>query len=994
MAARVGPPATPGSASGWASFDLSTHGGFVIRGAADGYVYLPRAPRVARDAEGGPRVALTLVLARMPTPTDASIAPLIISGSLALVCTFATDGDIAGMLEAKLGARCTPFFVRSGSSSLRDEKTVYVSNSILGIEAQWWLGVSLPPQPALDVLYAFDRVPSALRVFTELPGGPPVADVPLDALLGGILDGLDRSRYLSMIVVNADGTATPVPPLKQHLPGRAAMRGAPAAMPLVKQGARLVSLPFAMTANQAVRPSAAALIAGDATTGGAAVSSHAHIWIGNDAVIAQAEADTDAAPTEHYPLISNATAPYWLDALDDTIAWYPPAFALVTPSAGDDPANSAFSFVLSKTGAATMGSGGTVQAGLTATVRLTVKQVMSPETAAALAAQPGLKPQPVSLQNLSCALEIPYRQSGSNTVLTQRFPGTLAQSGDRIMVTVGLLDDWVRLSYSALAYPTAGMLPRIIIDYAFMSYAYIFVVDSSMIGGGIVHHLPMVNVASELPSHVVSPILVRRDLTVVGPNSSLQYLKEAPGAPRGISNVALSPAAITVARPEMAYAIDLPRPDDTLAQGERVEPGVRRRVLVTRSLVREETVDASFACASYGNFYLQKANGGGIGAIGCQDSLKLGETALHAFDEVAALRDPAFRVYRSLQQPGRFLVSPAAFRVGRYSGSAGDKAFRPMIILYGVLDSDPTKNRYALTATLIPDVPPSALAKLTERLAGYTPAGTTPVIVYPTDPFVAAKVNYAWAVPQGLDTPQALTVLDSVNVTLSMPLADAALLTAMIDRSGVQGLITFTLPDGTAINAALAVDGNVIGPPESGPVTVTIQSGRAQLQNLTQQPMNVSDIVTVTASGATRTVPVNATLAPRASTSVTVDQTVAFAFANATAAAPATIDELDVFVEDVTATVTFINQVNFANHQLSALAVQAQLKNSSHTVTANLPEGKTVDLSFTLPITNYLAQQTLQYALVETKASASLTTAWRDWDLNKGTVIGVTADQL
>jgi hypothetical protein len=591
MAARVGPPATPGSASEWASLDLPTHSGFVIRAAADGYVYLPRAPHVARDAEGRPRVALTLVLARMPTPTDDSIAPLVISGSLALVCTFETDSDIAGALRAKLGARCTPFFVRNGSSSLRDDRTVYVSSGVLGIEAQWWLGVSLPPQPALDVLYAFDRVPSALRVVTELPGGPPVLDVPLDALLGGILEGLDRSRYLSMIVVSADGTATSVPPLNRHVPGSAAMREAPTAVPLIKQGARLVSLPFAMTANQAVRPSAAALIAGGATSGGVAVSAHAHIWVGNDAVIAEAESDTDATPTEHYPLASNATAPYWPDGLDNTIAWYPPAFALMTPSAGDEPANSAFSFVLSKTGAATMGSGGTVQAGLTATVRLTVKQVMSSETAAALAAQPGLKPQPVPLQNLSCALEIPYRQSGSNTVLTQRFPGTLAQSGDRITVAVELLDDWVRLSYSALAYPTAGMLPRIIIDYAFMSYAYIFVVDhrnsddSSVIGGGIVHHLPMVNVVSELPSHVVSPILVRRDLTVVGPNSTLQYLKEAPGAPRGISNVGLSPAAITVARPEMASAFP-----------------VRRRKLVTRSLVREETVDASFACASYGNF--------------------------------------------------------------------------------------------------------------------------------------------------------------------------------------------------------------------------------------------------------------------------------------------------------------------------------------------------------------------------------------------------------
>jgi hypothetical protein len=983
MTARVGPPATPGSASGWGSFDLPTRGGFLIRSAAGGYSYLPRAPRVARDAQGRPRVALTLVLARMPTPADGSIAPLVVSGSLALVCTFATEADVAGVLETKLGARCTPFFVRSGSSTLRDDTTVHVSSSVLGTEAQWWLGGSLPPREALDVLYAFDRTPSALRVVTELAGGPPIEGVSLDVLLGGILDRFDRDQYLSMIVVNADGTGTPVPPLHRRVPGSGGMRGSPAAMPLVKQGARLVSLPFAMTANQALRPSAAALIASGATSGGAAINGHAHIWIGNDAVVAQPEADMDPSPTEHYPLVSDAKAEYWPDALDSTVAWYPPAFTLVTPSAADNPASAAFSFVVSKTGAA-MGSGGTVQ-GLTGTIQITVKQVMSSETTAALAGRTDLQPQPLPLQNLSCALEIPYRQAGSSTILTQRFPATSVQSGDRITLSIALLDDWVRLAYSALAYPAPGMLPRIIIDYAFMSYSYILVINHGnsddgsgpiVVAGGLVHHLPAVSQASELPAHLVSPILVRRDLTLVGPHSSLQYIKEATEAPRTISNVASAEAPIAVARPQLEWR--LPR---------------RRRELVTRSLVREENVDASLSCANYGNFYLQKTNGV-TAAIGCQDSLKLGETGLHAFDEIATLRDPAFRVYRSLQQPGRFLLSPAAFRVGRYSASAGEKAFRPMIIVYGVLGSDPAKNRYALSATLIPDVPPSALAKLTERLAGYSPAGTTPVIVYPTDPFIAAKVDYTWAVPQGFDAPQALSVLDSVNVTLSLPLADAALLGAMIDRSGVQGVITFTLPDSTAINAALIVDSNVIGPPESGPVTAAVQAGTATVQNRTQQPMNVSDLVTVTASGATATVPVNATLAAGASISVSVPQTAVLAFAEAKATAPVTIDELDVFVEDVTATVTFINQINFANHQLAALGVQAQLKNSNHPASADLPEGKTADLSFTLPITSYLAQQTLQYALVESKAGAPVTTAWRDWDLNKGTVIGITADQL
>src|SRR5260370_30635268 len=99
------------------------------------------------------------------------------------------------------------------------------------------------------------------------------------------------------------------------------------------------------------------------------------------------------------------------------------------------------------------------------------------------------------------------------------------------------------------------------------------------------------------------------------------------------------------------------------------------------------------------------------------------------------------------------------------------------------------------------------------------------------------------------------------------------------------------------------------------------------------------------------------------------------------------IEELDVFVEDVTTTVTFINQINFANHQLTAFGVQVRLAGSAHVETAPLPESHTADVTFTMPISDYLTHQTVQFALVETRLTGSVTTAWRDWNLNKGSVI-------
>jgi hypothetical protein len=981
----LGSRVAPSTTSGWSRLDLPGPASVLVRRTRDGYDHLSGNPRVARDTAGRPRVALTLVLSRMPTVDDASIAPLVTCGSLSLVIAFDTPEQDIAALASRLDAPCRKLFVRAGRCSLRDSRARYAGTDLFGTRVEGIIATSLPPEAALDVLYAFDRRPSRLRLATEIVDGPPIDDLSLDLVLGGILDGLDRSLYLSLVVVNADGTADRVPELRKNLPGgETALRAAPAAVPLVAMNNRLTSLPFAMTPSHVAQPSAAALIAGGATSQGIVLNAHAHTFIGNDMHVLPLHLDDTQTPTQNYPLVSDVAAYWWPDALDPKAGWYAPTFTLVKPAASDNAASAAFSFVLAKTGSV-LGSDGTARTGLTATVRLTVKATMTPETVAAAAANPDRRLQPVPLQNLSCALQIPYRRAGSSESQSQRFPGTVSQAGDQITITVALLDDWVRLTYASLAFPGTGEPPRVVVSYAFTSYQYIF--DSfqalHVIGGGLVHQIARVATVNDLPAQVRGPTLVRQDLKIVSPSGSVQFDRESPSiggrapATPAVPHLGVTPIPPADIQPHLIPATTSPH-----------------RTLVTRSVVREETTDASLPCSSYGNFYLQRNDAGVVTAIGCQDSLKLGETALKAFDEVTTLRDPAFRVFRSLQQPGRFMVAPTAYRVGRFGDGSGSKAFRPMIMLYGLLDVDPANNRYALTTTLIPDVTPGALVRLGAKLVALTPSGSTPTIVYPTDPFVAATAGYSWALPAELGTPQALTVLDAITITLSLPLANAALLTAVLDRSGIQGGVTFTLPDGSSVNAALIVDSNVVGPPESGPVTVTLQGDTATLTNRTQQAMNVTDLVTSTPSGTNSVVAVNTTLAPGTTVTAKVDPATTRAFADATAVAATSIEELDVFVEDVTSTVTFINQLNFSNHQLTALAVRARLEGSSHIETVSLAEASTADASFTLPINEYLAHQTLQFALVETRASGTVTTGWRSWDLNKGSVIGITADLL
>jgi hypothetical protein len=380
--------------------------------------------------------------------------------------------------------------------------------------------------------------------------------------------------------------------------------------------------------------------------------------------------------------------------------------------------------------------------------------------------------------------------------------------------------------------------------------------------------------------------------------------------------------------------------------------------------------------------------------MGCQDALKLGETAAKAFEEIPELQSDSYRVYRSLQQPGRFLLVPAFYRIGRYAASEAGKAFRPMVMLYGVLDTDPTKNRYALTATLIPDVSSYQLLLLHSALRAYASPTIAPLLTLPTDPFTGAATSFTWAMPAGIETPQALAILDTISVTVSLAMSDAALLNAVIEHSGLQGKVTFALPDGTAFDAGLVLDGEIIGPPDTGPVTADIAGGIVTLTNRTAQAMNVMAVATADSSGAATVHPMTAALAPGATSSQPAPAGAAKASASAVAVAQQSIQELDIFVEDVSMTVSFIDQVNFANHSLTALGVQARLKGSDTAQRLALQENAVGTLTFTLPITTYLSTQALEYAVIKTTASGTATTAWREWDLSKGTVVGITADLL
>jgi len=286
MFVHPAPPATPVSRLGWRRL-IGPSGERLLVHPADGEPCLcvRESLSLARDGASRPRVALTLVLARAPTPADASIAPLVVGGSLSLICTLAADVEALASAQQRMNAPCAGVFIRAGEAFLRDAQRVYRSFALLGRGDRIALGAYLSAPEALDALHSFDGNPSSLRVGAKIeePQPVPIAETTLDELLGGVLEGLDRRDYLSLVITHADGTTQPAPWLAANLKtGDHASRDAKAGIAMVAMSHQFVSIPQAMTPAPA-HASAAALIPGGMAAHGTPIDDHAQYWLLADA---------------------------------------------------------------------------------------------------------------------------------------------------------------------------------------------------------------------------------------------------------------------------------------------------------------------------------------------------------------------------------------------------------------------------------------------------------------------------------------------------------------------------------------------------------------------------------------------------------------------------------------------------------------------------------------------------------------------------------------
>lgn len=966
------------------------------------------------------RLALRATIAYNTAGTDHVVA---VHGSAAAVHDFLRErlGDRATMGRNELRRHFTDM-TRLLKRSLRVQPNDATSLDLFDAFLRSALPVLRREPPPADGAAADaepqyslrDRPGAGTRLdYEEAVSGPERRAVslsgPLDEIVGGALEGLEREQFIRLVCPTSDGVLAPVARVRvaRQLPPSRDAKGGETRMRLMHADGSMRSVALALRPDAKATPLTHAVLASDmVATRPLVVAGGRQWWL--DDVRLDVGAATAGGALESLPVVGDdSDAPVWEDRRNAGSYWYAPSFELVPPAGNESPAASPFLFNYSS---------GVTAAGeqlLAATLRLTLRRGASAATTARLQQLGGPPAKPVPTEGLSVALELPFRdETGASKV--QAFPATVAANGDTLTVTVALIGSWVRLCYGALAFPGFQQEPaRLTVAYSFRAYA----AAGPVITGAVLATIhkealtPVIAAAGHERTARDAPFFDASRGAYCFPGGELRFTAEAKGRGAGHAAASARPArAGVLARP--VGVVGLGRPivaTPILAQPVTaprlgVLEGLRRNF--RRTVLRQERVDALFPCNVHGAFYVESA-GATQTRIGCRDALRLGQTTYRQYEELedAAYAHPLYRVYRSLQQPGRFLVVPTRYVITRYAAGDAARAYRPVILVYSTIDAEqPDRNRVFFDATVQPDLPPDVRRALLARLSA---VAERPVIEYPTE--IPSDVEYAWTVDGRVNvTPAVREAPDSFQVTLTTDIAGTLLLRGMLETGGIRGGVTFTLPDGSELQSELLLElASITGPWPQGPVSVTPTAGGVELRNNAERAMTVSELrLYANAADPGTSVPVGAELQPKERKAVALASPAAevVPVAAPSGSGAATLEEVRSFVEDIETNVIVIDLVNLANHDLRDFTVKARIKGvvGTRAVPLAAPSngaagaGRVGEVKFTLPLTTFLEKHLLQLQVAKVALDGrKKTTPWIDWDLeSRGNVVSIEWEMI
>ncbi|WP_043345525.1 hypothetical protein [Belnapia moabensis] len=823
------------------------------------------------------------------------------------------------------------------------------------------------------------------------------------------------------------GPTTPAPRLvrsNKGAPWRSPIRGRQVMVAEANGGARALG---AVLQTGARTTPAAALMLSDATLLRPVGDKLKVGWVDDIRVPFRPVKPTDGA--ESRPVVGNPGADPWPDRLSAGKNWFAPSYTPRMPDPAATPDNSPFLFTFEKTGVTESGV-----VGIRSSLTFTLSREFSASGGAAIAAKEQVVFWTVT-NGLSVTLHLPFIDDGDGTLSSAPFPTSFHPQPDgSLRCTLILVNQWARLLYGALAIPNFQKQPvKVSVAYSFPAYipagrvrpmdwlvlskeAKVLIARKAGDGAAFEGRTHF-DETEGVVRNAAGEFRLKRE----APRANVRTLKtvprEFPGAEAGVAPeralergpqaaLALRPAVGTVVKPGL-----LVRPIDTVPSVV-VRPELRpveldklvfvRAEYYEQTIVREVTSDLLVPCSSFGAAYRDRTDGGDA-AIGCLDAFALGSTDPTSHEEIPELATTRYRVFRSIQQLGRFVALPARYRVGRSDASAGTRAFAPTIALYSALDiANETRSRVAVDAALEPDMPPfvrqELLQALRERLHIDSPA-----VDYPTD--VAKDIVITWNFPGGLAIEgQATRAPNGFRAILTTDLLGVVLLENLLCRDGVAAEVKFVMPDGSPMFSVLEVGvGTVAGTWATGPFALGLEDGALRMTNRTERAVDLAEVMALKAGAAAVRVPAEVKLVAGASHAVVLPTGTAEAFPvyEVPPAAPASIEEVRGVLDRVTADILFMDPIHYQNHALTKIALTARLRNVPGEQSVVMTRNDETNLgsgvaTFILPLTTFLANRTVEFKVTKTFSDGRIEdTPWLAWDLNlQGVAVHLTWEMI
>ncbi len=719
---------------------------------------------------------------------------------------------------------------------------------------------------------------------------------------------------------------------------------------------------------------------------------------------------TNAA--RNLPVTSDGSEILFPDRLDGTRRWYVPALEIVAPDPASEPESASFLFSFERIGTASSGD-----AALGGIVRVTLRPTVPEEVRTALTAVGNPPAQPVAMLDVSVELSVPFVDSADNSRNRTTLRGTIEHAGGEIVATFAIADRWVRLVYGVLASPGFQGDEQASLRYSFRYECYRVVKGSTVKPlNGIKQALIPVDWSAHGTKAGLLVFDAKAGVLAAGA-THIRFVPEAddvvasgraPQERGGAAMAVARPVAITAAqplagvRPEAARArpiaevVQKPLPVMIRPAIIDVRPPLREHEYVQQSVGVQGAADVLMPCNLFGTLYRQKLDTGWK-SIGCQDAFRLGTAPHRLFEEIGALANTWFRVYRCLPQPGRFLLLPRTYRIARYPPTH-ERAYLPAAMVYAVLDpASVANNRYRFVTTVEPDIPQYEVRALRAALVAYASAATIEFNL-PTE--VATQTDLPTIPLASALTPPRFTVTGKgVQVVLECAIADALVLRSAIEKGGVLGRLAFSFEDSSRLESDLEIAlGQIGGPWGAGPVSAERRTGEVALTNRIERALDVSLLRLYVATAAATEVAVSAHLEPGASAVIAAadrDAEIAVVYSVA-AAGPRTLEECRVYMEDVSTNVIFTCGINYAARGIRDVEVYARLGVTGDGQRVLLSEAmpRIGTVEFTAPLSSVVGSSAsspaIEYRLVRVTTAGDRVE--RPWALCPGALVDIQWD--